>query len=91
MMLATGLGAGMNLAEVGRAGVHGFFYTVIGISLTMSIGLTLGWLIRQRSAFVSCHLVSDWLRTQPERPASSRSPSVDPRLSSLGAHGERDS
>ncbi|MGD0076058.1 MAG: putative sulfate exporter family transporter [Candidatus Binataceae bacterium] len=41
-----GLGAGMNLAEVGRAGVHGFFYTVIGISLTMSIGLSLGWLIR---------------------------------------------
>jgi len=41
-----GLGAGMNLAEVGRAGVHGFFYTVIGITLTMSIGLTLGWLIR---------------------------------------------
>ena len=42
----VGLGAGMNLAEVGRAGVHGFFYTVIGIALTMSIGLTLGRLIR---------------------------------------------
>jgi hypothetical protein len=27
-----GLGAGMNLVEVGHAGVHGFFYTVIGIS-----------------------------------------------------------
>jgi uncharacterized integral membrane protein (TIGR00698 family) len=40
-----GLGAGMNLTEVGRAGVHGFFYTVIGISLTISIGLTLGRLI----------------------------------------------
>jgi len=41
-----GLGAGMNLSAVGRAGVHGFFYTVIGITLTMSIGLTLGQMIR---------------------------------------------
>ena len=41
-----GLGAGMNLAEVGRAGTHGFFYTVIGISLTITLGLTLGALIR---------------------------------------------
>jgi uncharacterized integral membrane protein (TIGR00698 family) len=40
-----GLGAGMNLVEVGHAGVHGFFYTVIGISLTMSLGLMLGHLI----------------------------------------------
>ncbi|MGD1213289.1 MAG: putative sulfate exporter family transporter [Candidatus Acidiferrales bacterium] len=40
-----GLGAGMNLVEVGRAGVHGFFYTVIGITLTMSVGLTMGWLL----------------------------------------------
>jgi uncharacterized integral membrane protein (TIGR00698 family) len=40
-----GLGAGMNLVEVGHAGVHGFFYTVIGISLTMTIGLMLGRLI----------------------------------------------
>jgi uncharacterized integral membrane protein (TIGR00698 family) len=40
-----GLGAGMNLVEVGHAGVHGFFYTVIGITLTMSIGLTMGWLL----------------------------------------------
>jgi uncharacterized membrane protein YadS len=37
----TGLGAGMNLAEVGWAGVQGFFYTVIGITLTMIVGLTL--------------------------------------------------
>lgn len=37
-----GLGAGMNLIEVGHAGVHGFFYTVIGISLTMTVGLALG-------------------------------------------------
>jgi uncharacterized membrane protein YadS len=41
-----GLGAGMNLIEVGRAGVHGFLYTIIGIALTMSIGLTMGWLLR---------------------------------------------
>ena len=40
-----GLGAGMNLVEVGRAGVHGFFYTVIGITVTISIGLTMGWLL----------------------------------------------
>jgi uncharacterized integral membrane protein (TIGR00698 family) len=36
----------MNLAEVGRAGVHGFLYTVVGITLTMSAGLTLGRLLR---------------------------------------------
>ncbi len=42
----VGLGAGMNLVEVGRAGVHGFFYTVIGITLTMTLGLTMGWLLR---------------------------------------------
>jgi uncharacterized integral membrane protein (TIGR00698 family) len=42
----VGLGAGMNLIEVGHAGVHGFFYTVIGISLTMTIGLVLGKLLR---------------------------------------------
>jgi uncharacterized integral membrane protein (TIGR00698 family) len=41
-----GLGAGMNLIEVGGAGVHGFFYTVIGITLTISIGLTMGRLLR---------------------------------------------
>jgi uncharacterized integral membrane protein (TIGR00698 family) len=40
-----GLGAGMNLIEVGHAGLHGFFYTVIGISLTMSVGLAMGRLI----------------------------------------------
>jgi uncharacterized integral membrane protein (TIGR00698 family) len=42
----VGLGAGMDLVEVGRAGIHGFFYTVIGITLTMSMGLALGRLIR---------------------------------------------
>ncbi|HUA36205.1 MAG TPA: putative sulfate exporter family transporter [Candidatus Binataceae bacterium] len=41
-----GLGTGMNLVEVGRAGVHGFFYTVIGISLTITIGLLMGRLLR---------------------------------------------
>lgn len=41
-----GLGAGMNLNEVWRAGAHGFLYTVIGISLTMAIGLSLGRLLR---------------------------------------------
>jgi uncharacterized integral membrane protein (TIGR00698 family) len=41
----VGLGAGMNLVEVERAGVHGFFYTVIGITVTITIGLTMGWLL----------------------------------------------
>jgi uncharacterized integral membrane protein (TIGR00698 family) len=41
-----GLGAGMNLIEVGRVGMHGFLYTVVGITLTLSTGLILGWLIR---------------------------------------------
>ncbi|HTY55106.1 MAG TPA: putative sulfate exporter family transporter [Candidatus Binataceae bacterium] len=41
-----GLGAGMNLVEVGRAGLHGFFYTVAGITLTITIGLGLGRFLR---------------------------------------------
>ena len=41
-----GLGTGMNLIEVGRAGAHGFFYTVIGISLTITVGLLMGRLLR---------------------------------------------
>jgi uncharacterized integral membrane protein (TIGR00698 family) len=41
-----GLGAGMNLAVVGRVGVHGFVYTVVGITLTMALGMLLGRLIR---------------------------------------------
>ena len=41
-----GLGAGMNLIEVGRVGMHGFLYTVVGITLTLSTGLIFGWLIR---------------------------------------------
>jgi len=48
-----GLGAGMNLVEVGHAGLHGFFYTVIGITMTISIGLTLGrWLKTGRDTSV---------------------------------------
>jgi uncharacterized integral membrane protein (TIGR00698 family) len=43
-----GLGAGMNLIEVGRVGMHGFLYTVIGIALTLIIGLSLGWLFRTK-------------------------------------------
>jgi uncharacterized integral membrane protein (TIGR00698 family) len=41
-----GLGAGMNLIEVGRVGMHGFLYTVVGITLTLSTGLLFGWLAR---------------------------------------------
>jgi len=41
-----GLGAGMNLVEVGHAGLHGFFYTVIGITMTISLGLALGRLLK---------------------------------------------
>jgi uncharacterized membrane protein YadS len=43
---AIGLGAGMNLVEVGHAGLHGFFYTVIGITMTISLGLALGRLLK---------------------------------------------
>ncbi len=42
----VGLGAGMNLAEVARAGAHGFLYTGVGITLTISIGLLMGAMIR---------------------------------------------
>jgi uncharacterized membrane protein YadS len=41
-----GLGAGMNLVEVGHARLHGFFYTVIGIIVTISLGLALGRLLK---------------------------------------------
>jgi uncharacterized integral membrane protein (TIGR00698 family) len=37
-----GLGAGMNLGAVAQAGMHGFLYTAIGVSLTMTVGLILG-------------------------------------------------
>ncbi len=44
----VGLGAGMNLSEVARAGAHGFAYTVVGITLTVAIGMMLGAVIRTR-------------------------------------------
>jgi uncharacterized integral membrane protein (TIGR00698 family) len=37
-----GLGAGMNLAVVGRVGAEGFVYTAVGITLTLLIGWALG-------------------------------------------------
>ena len=42
----VGLGAGMNLVEVGHAGAHGFFYTLIGIAITVNLGILLGRLLR---------------------------------------------
>ena len=45
----------MNIAEVGGAAIHGFFYTVIGISLTITLGLTLGALMRTEREPFSCH------------------------------------
>jgi Na+/H+-dicarboxylate symporter len=52
-MSVIGLGAGMNLIEVGRVGMHGFLYTAVGITLALSIGLTFGWLI-QPSEILLC-------------------------------------
>ncbi len=41
----AGLGAGMNLVTVAHAGLHGIGYTLVGITLTMGIGLALArWL-----------------------------------------------
>ena len=37
-----GLGAGMNLMSVYQVGLAGIGYTVMGIALTLTIGLTLG-------------------------------------------------
>ncbi|HJV90516.1 MAG TPA: putative sulfate exporter family transporter [Holophagaceae bacterium] len=46
-----GLGAAMNLQEVARVGLQGFAYTVVGISLTLILGLALGrWLKVQAKA-----------------------------------------
>ncbi len=40
-----GLGAAMNLQEVARVGLQGFAYTVVGISVTLLLGLLIGrWL-----------------------------------------------
>ena len=41
----AGLGAGIDLAIVARAGVKGFGYTVVGISLTLATGLLIGRLL----------------------------------------------
>lgn len=38
----VGLGCGMNLLEVLRAGAHGFLYTFIGIALGLGLGVWLG-------------------------------------------------
>jgi uncharacterized integral membrane protein (TIGR00698 family) len=38
----VGLGAGMNLGAVAHAGMQGFLYTVVGVTLTMTVGLILG-------------------------------------------------
>src|SRR5690348_10685937 len=39
----VGLGFGMNLHEVMRAGRHGFFYTLLSISVAMVLGMALGY------------------------------------------------
>jgi uncharacterized integral membrane protein (TIGR00698 family) len=41
----VGLGFGMNLHQVLRAGFSGFVYTVIGISFTLIVGMSLGALL----------------------------------------------
>src|SRR5688572_19428218 len=38
----VGLGFGMNLSEVARAGRSGFLYTALGITATMILGVWLG-------------------------------------------------
>ena len=42
----VGLGFGMNLHDVIRAGRSGFLYTVIGISFTMVVGMALGAMLK---------------------------------------------
>ena len=42
----VGLGFGMNLHDVVRAGRSGFVYTLLGIAFAMSVGLALGVLLR---------------------------------------------
>ncbi|HEX7587183.1 MAG TPA: putative sulfate exporter family transporter, partial [Anaerolineae bacterium] len=41
----VGLGFGMNLHDVVRAGRSGFVYTLLGIAFAMTVGLTLGRLL----------------------------------------------
>jgi uncharacterized integral membrane protein (TIGR00698 family) len=42
----VGLGAGMDLIEVGRVGLQGFGYTSAGITMAFAIGLALHWLLK---------------------------------------------
>jgi uncharacterized integral membrane protein (TIGR00698 family) len=42
----VGLGAGMNLIEVGRVGLQGFGYTAVGIAMAFAIGLGLNHLLK---------------------------------------------
>lgn len=42
----VGLGFGMNLHQVVRAGVSGFVYTALGIAATMALGLALGKMLK---------------------------------------------
>ena len=44
----VGLGFGMNLHDVLRAGRSGFVYTVLGISFTMVVGMTLGAMLKMQ-------------------------------------------
>ena len=75
-----GLGAGMNLAEVGRVGAHGFFYTVIGITLTMTVGLILGRLIRtERDTSLLVTRRHGDLRRKRDRGGRSDDPGAEPR------------
>ena len=52
----VGLGFGMNLNEVVQSGRSGFFYTALGITLTMLLGLGLGRLIQvgKKPSFLIC-------------------------------------
>ena len=53
----VGLGAGMNLAVVGRVGLHGLAYTALGITTALAIGTWLGRRLRvapDTSLLVTC-------------------------------------
>jgi uncharacterized integral membrane protein (TIGR00698 family) len=41
-LAVIGLGAGMNLITVGKVGLHGILYTIIGISFTLGLGKLVG-------------------------------------------------
>src|SRR5271154_985173 len=41
-----GLGAGMDLGVVGRVGIHGIGYTIIGIGTTLLLGTLMGKLLK---------------------------------------------